>query len=65
MGAVASLGNARLAVEPGGTASVEITIRNSGSVVDQFTIDILGASSAWAAADPPTLSLFPGAQGPR
>ena len=63
MGATASLEQAALSVEPGGEASVGITVRNSGSVVDQFTIEILGDPGAWATADPPTLSLFPGAQG--
>jgi hypothetical protein len=63
MGAVASLEQATLSVEPGGEASVAITVRNNGGVVDQFTVEVLGDPGPWATADPPTLSLFPGAQG--
>jgi hypothetical protein len=63
MGAVASLEQAKLTVDPGSEVSVGITVRNTGTVVDQFTIEILGDPGAWATADPPTLSLFPGAEG--
>jgi hypothetical protein len=63
MGAIASLEQATLSVDPGSEASVEISIRNNGGVVDQYTIEIVGDIGAWATADPPTLSLFPGAQG--
>jgi hypothetical protein len=63
MGALASLAQATLPVEPGGEASVDVTIRNTGGVVDQFTIEVLGDGGAWAIAEPPTLSLFPGAEG--
>jgi hypothetical protein len=63
MGALISLDQAALRVDPGGEAGLTVTVRNSGTVVDQFTIEVLGDSGAWAAADPPTLSLFPGAEG--
>ncbi|HEY6057105.1 MAG TPA: hypothetical protein VIV06_03690, partial [Candidatus Limnocylindrales bacterium] len=49
-------------VEPGGEASVEIRVRNTGTVVDQFALEILGDASGWASADPPVLSLFPDAE---
>ncbi|NJD28503.1 MAG: hypothetical protein FIA92_09420 [Chloroflexi bacterium] len=62
MGASASLEPRTLAVEPGGEATVALTVRNNGSVVDQFTIEVLGDAGAWATAEPPSLSLFPGAQ---
>jgi hypothetical protein len=63
MGAVASLAQPTLPVEPGGEAAVDLTVRNTGAVVDQFTIEVLGDGGAWATPDPPTLSLFPGAEG--
>ena len=63
MGAVASLEQATLSVDPGSEASVGISVRNNGGVVDQYTVEILGDIGAWATADPPTLSLFPGAEG--
>src|SRR5215212_685676 len=62
MGATIALGQALLPVEPGGEASVEVTLQNNGTVVDQFTIEVLGDAGGWATADPPSLSLFPGAQ---
>jgi len=62
MGAFAALEQATLSVDPGGEVSIGITVRNTGTVVDQYTIEILGDIGAWASADPPTISLFPGAQ---
>jgi hypothetical protein len=63
VGATASLEQATPSVDPGSEVSVGITVRNTGTVVDQFAIEVLGDPGAWATADPPTLSLFPGAQG--
>ena len=62
MGAIAVLGTRSLAVAPGAQASVEIRIRNNGTVVDQFTLQVLGDAAAWATAEPPVVSLFPGAE---
>lgn len=62
MGALAVLENRLLAVEPGGRASAQIRVRNTGSVVDQFSLQILGDAEGWSTAQPPTLSLFPGAE---
>ncbi len=63
MGASATLSQPSAAVDPGGQATVEIKVKNTGTVVDQFAIEVLGDTSAWATADPPTLSLFPDAEG--
>jgi hypothetical protein len=63
MGALVTLASKALEVVPGATASCTVTIKNTGAVVDQFTIDILGDPGAFASADPPALSLFPGAEG--
>src|SRR6478752_47653 len=62
MGAIANLGTRSVAVAPGAQASAEIRIRNNGTVVDQFTVQVLGDASAWSAAEPPVVSLFPGAE---
>jgi hypothetical protein len=62
MGATATLRDAVLAVEPGGQAKTEIRVRNDGAVVDQFTLDVVGDPAGWASIEPPTLSLFPGAE---
>jgi hypothetical protein len=63
MGAMASLSNAVPKVEPGGEAQVVVTVRNTGSVVDQFAIDVLGDAAAWSVVEPAQLSLFPGNEG--
>ena len=63
MAAIVSLAQSTIAVDPGGEASVTVTLRNAGSVVDEFTIEVLGDAGRWAAVDPPTLPLFPAAEG--
>ena len=62
MGVTAFLNNARLAVEPGGEAACGVQVRNAGSVVDQFTVDVVGPAREWAVIEPPTINLFPGAE---
>jgi hypothetical protein len=63
MGAVVRLSVESVEVVPGAQVALQATVRNTGSVVDQFAIDVLGDAAQWASADPPTLSLFPGAEG--
>jgi hypothetical protein len=62
MGAAASLTNAVLAVEPGEQVSVEIMVRNTGTVVDQFTCEVIGDAAGWTTVEPASVSLFPGAE---
>jgi hypothetical protein len=63
MGTIASLSIIDLAVEPGAQAATTIRVRNTGSIVDRFDIDVVGPAAAWARVEPPSLSLFPGAEG--
>lgn len=63
MGATASLDADTVAVEPGAQVSCELRLRNTGTVVDQFTFTVRGEAAAWASVEPPTLSLFPDAEG--
>jgi hypothetical protein len=63
MGALVTLSAKNIEVQPGAVATCTVTVKNTGTVVDQFTIDILGDPAAWSAADPAALSLFPGAEG--
>jgi hypothetical protein len=63
VGASATLSQDALSAAPGGEAAFEVRVRNSGSVVDLFTFEVLGDASAWATVEPPTISLFPGADG--
>lgn len=40
-----------------------VTVRNTGSVVDEFSLSVLGAAAAWSTITPPVIPLFPGAEG--
>jgi hypothetical protein len=62
MGVTATLLTKAASVQPGGETSCEIRIRNSGQIVDQFTLEVLGDASGWAVVEPTTVSLFPGAE---
>ncbi len=62
MGASVTLLTSSVAVEPGAEAGVEFRVRNTGTVVDEFTLDVVGDAAVWATIDPPTISLFPGAE---
>lgn len=63
MGASARLSTAAIRVECGSEATCQVTVRNTGTVVDEYAFAVLGESAAWTAVDPPTLSLFPDAEG--
>ena len=52
-----------LTVDPGGSASVNVRVRNRGDIVDGFQISIVGPSAAWASIEPPMLRLFPDEEG--
>src|SRR2546427_1660219 len=62
MAATATLASKAVTVTPGGEAFSEVRIRNSGTVVDQFTVEVLGDASAWAIVEPAVIPLFPGAE---
>jgi hypothetical protein len=51
-----------LHVEPGQTVTSSLTVINTGTIVEQFTIMLLGDVAAWTDAAPPVVSLFPGGQ---
>lgn len=63
MGASVTLVTPAVAVEPGSTVTVAIKVRNTGTVVDEFALDVLGDAAGWATVAPPSLNLFPGAEG--
>ncbi|MGH9246124.1 MAG: hypothetical protein ACRD29_17795 [Acidimicrobiales bacterium] len=63
MGASASLSAPALAVDPGGETETELKVRNTGGVVDQFVLDVLGEAGPFARIEPNVLNLFPGAEG--
>lgn len=55
----AALSETTLSVAPGESVSLQVTVRNTGGVVDEFTLEVLGGAAEWAVIEPPTLSLFP------
>ena len=62
MAATATLASKTVTVTPGGEAISEVRVRNSGTIVDQFTLEVLGDSAAWAIVEPAVVPLFPGAE---
>jgi hypothetical protein len=63
VGASVTLVTPSVSVEPGQSVAVEVRVRNTGAVVDEFDFDVLGDAAGWSVVDPPSVSLFPGAEG--
>lgn len=59
MGAHVTLSPANLVVAAGQTATFELKVRNTGTVVDEFTFEVLGDVPDWIQVEPPVLPLFP------
>jgi hypothetical protein len=62
MSALVNLEADNLTVEPGRTTTAQLSVVNTESIVEQFTIMLLGNVSDWTESDPPVVSLFPGGQ---
>lgn len=62
MGAIAALEPDALRVEPGGEVTASLRVRNAGSVVDEFTFEVLGPASRWTVVTPTVLRLLPGSE---
>lgn len=50
-------------VEPGGAGTAVVRVRNTGQVVEQYRIEVVGPVTAFASIEPAELRLFPGDQG--
>jgi hypothetical protein len=50
-------------VEAGGEAAVWLRIRNTGDIVEEYHIDVVGDPALWCAPEPATLRLYPGTTG--
>ena len=48
-----------LEVEAGDEVVVPVHLRNTGTVVDEFTVSVVGEPEAWAIVEPPMIALFP------
>jgi hypothetical protein len=50
-------------VEPGSEATVAITVRNTGDIVEEYHLQAVGDPGQWAAVEPQTLRIYPGTTG--
>ncbi len=57
---IVSLETPQLTVEPGGQGRTMITVRNLGTIVEGFTLQVLGEGVAdWAEITPPEVQVYP------
>jgi hypothetical protein len=63
MGATTSLASRQLSVTPGQAVEAKVLVRNNGTLVDQFSLDIVGDSREWAEVEPRIMNLMPGQDG--
>ncbi|MGH8919303.1 MAG: hypothetical protein ACRD0H_13415, partial [Actinomycetes bacterium] len=62
MGAITSLERRSITAQPGGEVRCPVLVRNTGTVVDQFTVEVLGDAKDWAQVDPVVVNLLPDAE---
>jgi len=60
MATVASLSQPVLDVACGESAASQLSVHNTGKIVESYRFEILGAPAAWAVVEPPELSIYPG-----
>jgi hypothetical protein len=60
MGVIASIDSTSVIAEPGAETSCIIRVRNTGMVVDQVLLDILGDASPWTTVEPAQINMLPG-----
>ncbi|WP_037599842.1 COG1470 family protein [Streptacidiphilus rugosus] len=59
MGVLLVLNEVELTADPGGEVTLELQLRNTGAVVDQFTLELVGDATEWAEITPKIVNLFP------
>jgi len=52
-----------VAVEPGGEAALPVHVANSGTTVEELSLEPVGPCAQWCSVEPARLSLYPGASG--
>lgn len=52
----------RFSVDPGGSVTLALTVRNEGSIVDQFLVALEGIPASWLSSQLPTVELLPDTQ---
>ncbi|OLR92877.1 COG1470 family protein [Actinokineospora bangkokensis] len=61
---LATMADADVEVVPGEQAECVVLVRNGGSTVDQFAVDVVGEAAGWTTAEPPVVNLMPGTEAP-
>ncbi|GIF14610.1 hydrolytic protein [Actinoplanes teichomyceticus] len=59
MRASANLGTEYVSLAPGSTATVPVTVRNTGDTVEAYRIEVLGEPAEWAHVEPAEINLYP------
>ncbi|MEV6601454.1 hypothetical protein AB0M36_32065 [Actinoplanes sp. NPDC051346] len=62
MSVAVGLAETDLTVAPGDEVGCTVRVRNTASVVDQFTLDVVGDAEPWARVEPATMNLLPGTE---
>ncbi|MDT5043560.1 MAG: hypothetical protein QOE51_4545 [Actinoplanes sp.] len=60
MGVSVALSAESLDVVPGEETVCTLTARNTGSVIDQISVDVVGVAAAWSVVEPAVVNLYPG-----
>ncbi|KAA0929739.1 MULTISPECIES: hydrolase [Streptomyces] len=58
-----SLEPASATVDPGGSTTVRLRLRNTGDVVDEYRFEAVGDLAPWTVVEPQVLRLYPGTTG--
>ncbi|MFF4230404.1 hydrolase [Streptomyces sp. NPDC001820] len=58
-----SLEPASATVDPGGSTTVRLRLRNTGDVVDEYRFEPVGDIAPWTTVEPQTLRIYPGTTG--
>ncbi|HVB05950.1 MAG TPA: hypothetical protein VNF07_06880 [Acidimicrobiales bacterium] len=59
---IAILRTEHLEITPGRSVETTLTVHNTGTIVEQFTVAVLGEAAGWAGVEPAAISLFPNTQ---
>jgi type II secretory pathway pseudopilin PulG len=59
MTTTATLDPTPVALDPGGVAAVPLQIHNSGSIVEGYSLEVVGPAGGWASVEPAELTLYP------
>jgi hypothetical protein len=63
MSTLASLDNTAPTITPGGEVRCTVRVRNGGEIVESYRFQVVGDPGQFATIEPPTISLYPAAEG--